>query len=116
MMKLENGFISAANMDCLDCHNHYSVGTYYSLKCNVCGDSFPQPSNLVMLKCTNGCLRYFTSVGMIPVNKDENCRKASFSNCTLCGGDGLVDVNINCTHGKTSSHSYCSHGYTDYHS
>ena len=29
--------------------------------------------------------------------------------CTTCGGDGLVDQRVNCSHGRSSSHSYCSH-------
>lgn len=35
--------------------------------------------------------------------------------CTTCGGDGLVDRPIKCSHGRSSSHSYCSHNEVGQH-
>ena len=35
--------------------------------------------------------------------------------CSVCGGDGLVDKPINCTHSRSSSHSYCGHGRVGLH-
>ena len=56
-------------------------------------------------------------------HKDENgmhsCtwRKESHktSDCEDCNATGIITNPIECTHGLTETHSYCSHGYTSQH-
>ena len=50
------------------------------------------------------------------VTDTTTCGKVlSSSSCPRCGGDGLMDVAINCKHSKSSSHQYCSHDKTTQH-
>ena len=37
------------------------------------------------------------------------------TSCSICGGDGKVNKPINCKHGRSSTHTYCSHGNTSQH-
>ncbi len=43
------------------------------------------------------------------------CKGIDKRTCSRCGGDGKVDKPINCSHGRSSSHSYCSHNKTSQH-
>ena len=42
-------------------------------------------------------------------------RKVGTGPCSQCGGDGLVDIQADCSHGRRSTHSYCSHNKTAQH-
>lgn len=81
-------------------HHYYS----YSLYCSRCswsasGDYIYEDGNH----------------GTLPKSLGSTCGNGITERCSTCGGDGRVDKSINCTHGRSSSHSYCSHGYAYQH-
>lgn len=43
------------------------------------------------------------------------CESTTSVNCSVCGGDGKIDIISNCGHGYRYAHSYCSHGKVGVH-
>ena len=47
--------------------------------------------------------------------RDGHCQVQTPSQCTRCGGDGLINGYGPCSHNFTSPHAYCTHDKTTQH-
>lgn len=59
--------------------------------------------------CSISCVKAYPKYGTDGVNMGQHTYSVS-STCGVCGGDGLIDVTPNCSHGKSATHYYCEHG------
>lgn len=87
-------------------------GYVRSPKCKLCG-SLCVAYNHEYYQCATPC--WNTNGQRARTGTLLKCGATTTSKCTTCGGDGLVDENINCKHGNSSSHLYCSHDKTIQH-
>lgn len=86
-------------------------------ECERCGEDTMYATHDSLSPWTHYLLIDETTGQTIKSSKFINytCHRIRTHNCTTCGGDGKVDQEIECKHGKSSSHLYCSHDHTELH-
>ncbi len=88
---------------CRDCGYYGYVLLSGTAVCGTCG------STAVRSLDTVGTARNIVVLG-----GENRCFSSSYT-CSTCGGTGKITQNINCIHGRNSSHGYCVHGQLGQH-
>lgn len=98
-----------SNSNIWHCQSKYNQ--YYYL-CKDCGKrvDFPYTGSRHCSRCDSWWVTPFMAGENIPP-----CTAITYELCPTCGGDGLVDKAISCSHSRTSRHSYCGHGRVGIH-